>query len=515
MESAANKRKHDEAEGAGGDERTANSRGTGAGSVAHASITMASPAGKRSFIADSPVGSPMKGIEESPVRRGWQLPLQHSSKLIQTQKQTVSADKSKSARTLFGAAAAASPLSKPSLFLGARSQQPASWDDFDQPEKQIKKPSATTPKPSQPKAPVPAFGSSSAFGATSAPPPTSFASLATSSASNAFATPAPAAATSAAATPAMQEKSGVEKEKNPFGSVAFGDAGRTSFSFGSGSFGSFASLADVAGPKKDGAKPDSTANKEAPVVDRKGNVQDAVKPIEEESAQVGFGGRETETIGRSDSLKQNVPVKAASLNSLHTVESAFGSKASMAADLSFGGAAAKNEDAKSDFESLLKSTRAKSAKESKEDRTGGDDDEEGDDGEVEHEVAIEKRVEMPPIQVKTGEEDESNVVQVRCKLFRMDDNNTWKERGMGNLRLNCDETTASARLVMRAEGVLRLILNVRVLPGMPCQIVQEKYVQFACCEEAGDRLTRFLVKTGNAAAAMKLYNHIRVFSETS
>ncbi|KAJ3094114.1 hypothetical protein HK100_006274, partial [Physocladia obscura] len=195
--------------------------------------------------------------------------------------------------------------------------------------------------------------------------------------------------------------------------------------------------------------------------------------------------------------------------------------------MSFGVAAtttgANTSKSSSSFEEMLKTSAKPSVSRSfktAEKVTGEEDDDEntaGSDGEenAETEVPIEKKVDIPVIEVKTGEEDESNVFHLRCKLFRMDDTNNWKERGVGNLKLNCDETTATARLVMRAEGVLRLILNVRVIPGMPCQIVQEKYVQFACPEDVGDRFARFLVKTANANAAVKLLEHIRAFSETS
>ncbi|KAJ3239569.1 hypothetical protein HDU78_002797 [Chytriomyces hyalinus] len=397
-----------------------------------------------------------------------------------------------------------------------------------------------------------------------------------------------------AKSPTTNHKS--KTEKNPFGSVAFGDAGRTSFAFGAasspfgssssnmggfgaaaaGSFGSFADLA-----KKSGAAAEGTAKQfasPAPVPLRaaasfsssspsadetpggaakvsahserehlpapkiaEGNNSISVEieapkkimnetdsstsngkattPVKSfstfgaDSKNVTFGGslggRETEQIGGSDSLGQNATVKAVSFSS---AEPAFGSKTSTAG-MSFGNT--KSAATLTSFDALLKSTPSKP--QSGLVAKNHDDDDEGGavsgDEDVEHEVAIEKRVDMPVIEVKTGEEGESNVFHTRCKLYRMDESNTWKERGMGSLKLNCDDTNTSARLVMRSEGALRLILNVRVLPGMPCQIVQEKYVQFACCEDAsGDKLTRFLVKTGNAGAASKLLNHIREFS---
>ncbi|TPX74363.1 hypothetical protein CcCBS67573_g04362, partial [Chytriomyces confervae] len=398
-----------------------------------------------------------------------------------------------------------------------------------------------------------------------------------------------------AKSPTTNHKS--KTEKNPFGSVAFGDAGRTLFAFGAassspfgsssnmggfgasaaGSFGSFADLAKKSGgataegtakqfaspapvplraaasfssssPSADetpggAAKVSAHSEREhlpAPKISEGNNSISveieapkkmtsetdsstsngkATTPVKSfstfgaDSKNVTFGGslggRETEQIGGSDSLGQNATVKAVSFSS---AEPAFGSKTSTAG-MSFGNT--KSAATLTSFDALLKSTPSKP--QSGLVAKNHDDDDEGGavsgDEDVEHEVAIEKRVDMPIIEVKTGEEGESNVFHTRCKLYRMDESNTWKERGMGSLKLNCDDTNTSARLVMRSEGALRLILNVRVLPGMPCQIVQEKYVQFACCEDAsGDKLTRFLVKTGNAGAASKLLNHIREFS---
>lgn len=67
--------------------------------------------------------------------------------------------------------------------------------------------------------------------------------------------------------------------------------------------------------------------------------------------------------------------------------------------------------------------------------------------------------------VSTGEENESCIHTVRAKLFALNPRHLddgWKERGVGTLRilksLNADQN-ASARLVMRADAVLRVILN--------------------------------------------------------
>lgn len=73
------------------------------------------------------------------------------------------------------------------------------------------------------------------------------------------------------------------------------------------------------------------------------------------------------------------------------------------------------------------------------------------------------------VEVITGEEGETNVLQVGCKLFSFDKaSGSWQERGQGNLRLNDfevqdgDESYTQSRLVFRTVGGLRVILNTKV-----------------------------------------------------
>ena len=50
--------------------------------------------------------------------------------------------------------------------------------------------------------------------------------------------------------------------------------------------------------------------------------------------------------------------------------------------------------------------------------------------------AEERRVRLTEQEVRTGEEEEDTVYQVRGKLFTLSAQNQWKERGTGMLRLN-------------------------------------------------------------------------------
>lgn len=78
----------------------------------------------------------------------------------------------------------------------------------------------------------------------------------------------------------------------------------------------------------------------------------------------------------------------------------------------------------------------------------------------------------PIFLVETGEEEEKVYFACKGKLFQFTDK-MWKERGIGTLRVNVREPDESkgvskktARIVMRADGVLRVMLNTPVFKGM-------------------------------------------------
>jgi len=65
------------------------------------------------------------------------------------------------------------------------------------------------------------------------------------------------------------------------------------------------------------------------------------------------------------------------------------------------------------------------------------------------------------VQVKTGEEDEEVMFQERCRLFRWDENQ-WKERGVGEIKLLRRLGSEMCRLVMRRDQVIRNVGTVLV-----------------------------------------------------
>ena len=72
--------------------------------------------------------------------------------------------------------------------------------------------------------------------------------------------------------------------------------------------------------------------------------------------------------------------------------------------------------------------------------------------------------------VETGEEEEKTYFSSKAKLFQFKDKE-WRERGVGTFKINL-KTSADKdkkiqpRLIMRADGVLRVMLNTPIFKGM-------------------------------------------------
>jgi len=92
------------------------------------------------------------------------------------------------------------------------------------------------------------------------------------------------------------------------------------------------------------------------------------------------------------------------------------------------------------------------------------------------------------VDVVTGEEEESNVLQANVKMYLFDsEKRNWTERGRGVLRLNDDPVSTpghlKSRLVMRTVGSLRVVLNTKLWPNMVCEKANEKNVRISAMEE--------------------------------
>jgi len=108
-----------------------------------------------------------------------------------------------------------------------------------------------------------------------------------------------------------------------------------------------------------------------------------------------------------------------------------------------------------------------------------------------------KKFAMPEGPVETGEENEQAVFTADSAIYEYLDGG-WKERGRGELKLNIPVTGGErSRLVMRAKGNYRLILNASLYDDMTLKDMDKKGVTFACINSIGESpsaLTTFALK---------------------
>lgn len=88
------------------------------------------------------------------------------------------------------------------------------------------------------------------------------------------------------------------------------------------------------------------------------------------------------------------------------------------------------------------------------------------------------------VQLTTGEEDEKNILEVNCKLFTFIDNN-YEERGRGTLRLNDSKDNSYSRVVFRASGSFRVLLNTKVFRDQVCETPSQKSLRLTAVEANG------------------------------
>ncbi|KAJ5637006.1 hypothetical protein N7490_006885 [Penicillium lividum] len=115
--------------------------------------------------------------------------------------------------------------------------------------------------------------------------------------------------------------------------------------------------------------------------------------------------------------------------------------------------------------------------------------------------------------VQTGEEDEETVFSCKAKLFHFS-NKEWKERGIGTFKVNVrqnDDGKPTGRMIMRADGAMRVMLNSPIFKGMNYGDAKNeapinKQILLATLEEG--RTVPLLLRTANESYARELYDTI-------
>ncbi|TYH79576.1 hypothetical protein ES332_D03G073400v1 [Gossypium tomentosum] len=93
---------------------------------------------------------------------------------------------------------------------------------------------------------------------------------------------------------------------------------------------------------------------------------------------------------------------------------------------------------------------------------------------------------LQEVPVETGEENEKVVFSADSVLFEFIDGG-WKERGKGELKVNVSTAGAErARLLMRARGNYRLILNASLYPDMKLTNMDKRGITFVCMNSTGE-----------------------------
>lgn len=126
--------------------------------------------------------------------------------------------------------------------------------------------------------------------------------------------------------------------------------------------------------------------------------------------------------------------------------------------------------------------------------------------------------------IETGEEFEASVFTCRAKLYALDVSNSqegWKERGVGTVHVNTVkseykqqyENKTKSRAVMRADGILKVILNIplnqntEIMSGMKSSLSSEKFVRISAFEDG--KPFQYSLRTGSAEVAKKLYDVLK------
>lgn len=86
-------------------------------------------------------------------------------------------------------------------------------------------------------------------------------------------------------------------------------------------------------------------------------------------------------------------------------------------------------------------------------------------------------------EIVTGEEDEETLWSARGKLFSFEENE-WKEKGIGLLKLNQNTVNKISRFIMRTDGSYRLILNSPIFKDFAYELLQGKNLRFGVIEDA-------------------------------
>lgn len=135
-----------------------------------------------------------------------------------------------------------------------------------------------------------------------------------------------------------------------------------------------------------------------------------------------------------------------------------------------------------------------------------------------------KQVDLSPVEeIKTGEENEKSHFTYAAKMFELDLSNIsegWKERGLGKLHLNQSlDDPSKVRLIMRSQGLLRVVLNMKVtketklIKGLEASLSPGKFVRCNSVNDKGSPV-QYLLKFANQTIRDELIEKVENLKET-
>ena len=167
-------------------------------------------------------------------------------------------------------------------------------------------------------------------------------------------------------------------------------------------------------------------------------------------------------------------------------------------------------------ESIFESIAEKSKSGSKESETDTGETKQSDEN---VKTDVYKTVHLEKQEVKSGEENEECIFQIKAKLYHMEIAGAasgWKERGFGVIKVNkfikSPAENYTSRIIMRQNGNFKLILNVpivrgfKLLKGMPSSLAGDKFIRLQLIENGIP--VQFAIKVGLPENAQKLYDAI-------
>lgn len=91
-------------------------------------------------------------------------------------------------------------------------------------------------------------------------------------------------------------------------------------------------------------------------------------------------------------------------------------------------------------------------------------------GSPERDIHVQPLVTLEKVQIKNEEDNETEIYKMRSKLYRYvidkEDGATWKERGVGDVKIMKHITKGTFRLVMRRDKTLKLCANHSIASNM-------------------------------------------------